>query len=102
MPIATTPSLGISTNVNDGMVGGLPYYDSGRAVPSPPLGTTVFTVDGHQYVFAQASAAVASDVDVILTEPAMTFATGAGAWRSPLVTGGTASGGYAWIQKKAI
>lgn len=102
MPITSTPSLGSSINVNGGLVGPIPYWDSGRTVPSPQLGTVMFAVDGHAYIFAQASAAIASNVVVALTEPAMTMATNAGgAWTSPTVTGGVPSGQYAWFKKTA-
>jgi hypothetical protein len=43
--------------------------------------------DGHDYVLAQASGTVASGATVVLTEPAMTFATGAGAWTAPSAHG---------------
>lgn len=101
MPIASTPSLGIATNVNNGFVGPLPYYDSGRSVPSPQLGSKVFAIDGHEYIWAQASAAIASAAVVVLTEPAMTMATGAGAWTAPTVTGGVPINQYAWFKKTA-
>lgn len=102
MAIVTTPTLGVPISINDGMVGTTPYWDAGRPGVSPALGTMVKASDGHDYIYAQASAAVASNVAVVLTEPAMTFATGAGAWTSPLVTGGTPINGYAWIQRTAI
>lgn len=99
MPNTITPSLGANLNKVDGLK---PYYDGNNANPSPKLGSVVFADDGHEYVFAQASAAVASAAVVILTEPAMTFATGAGAWTAPTVTGGIAQNGYAWLKKTAI
>lgn len=102
MPIVSTPSLGISVNVNNGLVGTLGYWDSGRSVPSPQLGTLVQAVDGHTYIFAQASAAIASNVVVALTEPAMTMATNAGgAWTSPTIVGGVPINQYAWFKKTA-
>lgn len=101
MPITSTPSLGSSINVNGGLVGPIPYWDSGRTVPSPQLGTVMFAVDGHAYIFAQASAAIASGAVTVLTEPAMTMATGSGAWTAPTVTGGVPSGQYAWFKKTA-
>lgn len=101
MPITSTPSLGSSINVNAGLVGPIPYWDSGRAVPSPQLGTVMQAVDGHTYIFAQASAAIASAAVCILTEPAMTMATGAGAWTAPTVTGGVPINQYAWFKKTA-
>lgn len=102
MPITSTPVLGSSVNVNGGLVGALGYWDSGRTVPSPQLGTVVKGVDGHDYIFAQASAAIASAAVCILTEPAMTMATGAGAWTAPTVTGGVPISQYAWFKKTAI
>lgn len=101
MPIQSTPSLGGSLNTNAGLVGTLPYYDSGRTVPSPQLGTLFQAVDGHTYIFAQASAAIASGAVTILTEPAMTMATGAGAWTAPTITGGVPINQYAWFKKTA-
>lgn len=101
MPITSTPSLGSSTNVNGGLVGTLPYYDSGRATPSPQLGSLMQAIDGHTYIFAQASAAIASAAVCILTEPAMTMATGAGAWTAPTVAGGVPINQYAWFKKTA-
>lgn len=102
MPIQSTPSLGGSLNTNGGLVGTLPYYDNGRSVPSPQLGTVFKAIDGHDYIFAQASAAIASNVAVVLTEPAMTMAAGAGAWTSPTVVGGVPINQYAWFKKTAI
>jgi hypothetical protein len=104
MPIQSTPSLGGSLNTNAGLVGALPYYDAGfgRSVISPPLGTVFKAIDGHEYILAQASAAIASGAVTILTEPAMTMATGAGAWTAPTITGGVPINQYAWFKKTAI
>lgn len=99
MPVTSTPSLGSSINVNGGLVGPLPYYDSGKTVASPPIGTKMLAVDGHEYIFALASAAIASAAVCILTEPAMTMATGAGSWTAPTVTGGVPINNYAWFKK---
>lgn len=102
MAINITPSLGPNLSTNDGLVGTLPYWDSNSTVPSPALGTVVKGSDGHDYVFAQASAAVATNTVVILTEATWTFATGAGAWTAPTVTGGTPINQYAWLQRTLI
>ena len=67
-----------------------------------PLGTVLTADDGHVYILAKASAAIASAAVCILTEPAMTMATGAGAWTAPTITGGVPSGATAWFQKTAI
>ncbi len=93
-----TPSLGININY----VGPLPWYDGNFSVPSPALGTVVKATDGHDYIWAKASAAVASNVAVVLTEPAMTVATGAGSWTSPTITGGVPIDNYAWFKRTAI
>ena len=98
MAYHTTPSIGININY----VGTLPYYDGNSAVPSPALGTVVKATDGHDYIWAQASAAVASAAVVVLTEPAMTVATGAGAWTAPTIVGGVPINNYAWFKRTAI
>ena len=77
-------------------------YNDVSVKRSVPLGTVVKGDDGHNYIFAQASAAIASAAVCILTEPAMTMATGAGAWTAPTVTGGVPSGNYAWFQHTTI
>lgn len=67
-----------------------------------PLGTKFFADDGHEYILAKASAAIASAAVCILTEPAMTMATGDGDWTAPTRTGGVPSGATAWFQKTSI
>lgn len=102
MAFHITPSLGPTISINNGALPTLGYWDSGRATPSPQLGSVVKANDGHDYILAQASGTVASGATVVLTEPAMTFATGAGAWTAPTFTGGFTSGQYAWLRKAAI
>jgi hypothetical protein len=65
-----------------------------------PLGTVVRGDDGRMYINARASAAVAANTAVVLTEPAMTFAGGAGQW----LTQGTAVpiNAYVWLRSAAI
>lgn len=99
MAYAITPSLGADINY---LKLAKPFYDANESVMSPALGTVVKASDGHDYVLAQASGTVASGATVVLTEPAMTFATGAGAWTAPTLTGGFVSGNYAWLKKAAI
>ena len=91
-----TPSLGMDINY----VGALPYYDTGKSVPSPALGTKVIGSDGHTYVKVKASADVAASTAVLITEPAMTIAAGAGTYS----TQGTAvlSGQYCWVRSNAL
>jgi hypothetical protein len=64
------------------------------------LGTRVRWRDGHDYILARASAAVPATTVVILTEPAMTVATGAGAWTSPAFA--LALNEMAWMKKTVI
>lgn len=71
-------------------------------VVKQPLGTALKADDGHVYVLAKASAAIASAAVCILTEPAMTIATGAGAFTAPTVTGGVPSGATAWFKRTLI
>lgn len=66
----------------------------------PPLGTVVRALNGRMYVLAQASAGVANDTAVILTEPGMTFAGGAGSWTTR--SGAVSTGDRAWIESNAI
>ena len=57
-----TPSLG----------GRLDYNDAYQPTPAP--GTIFHADDSHHYILARASAAVAANTQVILTEPAFTVA----------------------------
>lgn len=98
MAFSITPSLGANLN----FVGALPYYDSNNGIVSPQLGAVVKGNDGHDYIWARASAAIASAAVVILTEPAMTMATGAGAWTAPTITGGVPINNCAWFKKTTI
>lgn len=81
-------------------VGGLPYWDQGRAAPSPKPGTKAMGDDGHAYVLVQASAGIAANTAVIITEPAFTAAGGGGSYS----TQGTAvtSGQYFWARSNAL
>src|SRR3569833_2668202 len=94
-----SPSLGCDINYSKLAK---PFYDANAPGMSPALGTVVKASDGHDYVLAQASGTVASAATVVLTEPAMTFATGAGSWTAPTLTGGCVSGNYAWLKRAAI
>jgi hypothetical protein len=100
---SVTPILGFNDTLSDAQ----PHWDLGRTTPagvpiaSPQLGTVVTGSDGHDYVFAKATGAVASAATaVVLTEPAMTFAAGAGAFTT--VAANQAIGDFAWLKKTAI
>lgn len=100
MPYAITPVLGTDVRAN----GPLPYYDSGKTVPSPALGTRVTGNDGHDYVFVKASAAIAAaaapGTAVQITEPAFTAAAGAGGFNAPIA--GVANGDFFWARRTDI
>ena len=93
-PYRTTPSLGPELWQVDTEF----YWDtisksvgSTTIVPSYQLGSSVVGSDGHTYVFVKtAGGPIASGATVILTEPAMTVATGAGAFTAPVTTGAAA------------
>jgi hypothetical protein len=93
MPLQITPSTGVSV----GQV-----FNSLNPTKQAPIGTVIKYDDGHDYVFATASAAIAAGPTVvILTEPAFTMATGAGAW-TYTGTVALAIGDKAWFRKTAI
>lgn len=96
MPFNITPSLGTDLNY----VGAKPFYDANFSVPSPKLGSKVVGDDGHDYVFVSASANIAANTAIIITEPAMTAAAGAG----PFSTQATAptSGQFFWARSNAF
>lgn len=96
MGIASTPSLGLSTNANGGLVGPVPFWDEGRNVPSPQPGSVVTGADGAKYILAKATGVIPPNTNVVLTEPAMTVAAGAGDWYSQ--TTAIPINNYAWFR----
>lgn len=110
MAFRTTPQLGPQL---DDVYTGLPYWDLGLgigspgagAAPSPKLGTRETGSDGHDYIWVQASAEIASasgnGTQVIVDEPAFTAAAGSGGWYAP--PGVTiADEQYFWARKGAL
>lgn len=99
MPRHITPSLGIGINNK--------IYNSLEPTKQAPIGTVVKGDDGHDYIYASASGAVAPAAVVILTEtvtngvPAYTVATGAGAWTHVGATA-LAAADKAWFKKTAF
>lgn len=91
MAFNITPSLGMD-------------FDRVDTVPAFRVGNKVVGNDGHEYLYALASGTIAAAASpgtaVVLTEPAFTVASGAGAWNAP--PAGVASGSYAWVRKTAI
>lgn len=92
-PYRTTPQLGPQL---DEKFTGLPYWDSQLGIssgttgisPSYKLGNKEVGNDGHDYVWVQASAAIAAaaspGTQITITEPAFTAATGAGGYYAPI------------------
>jgi hypothetical protein len=68
--------------------------------PQFAAGTIAPGRDGHTYIYAKATGAVASNAVCILTEPALTMATGAGAWTNKTGSALVAND-WAWFQKTA-
>lgn len=87
-----TPTLGVNL--------GAVYPSTDPFYNDFPLGTVVRAKNGRMYIFAQASAPIADNTAVILTEPAMTIAGGAGAWTTR--AGAMATGDRAWVESNAI
>lgn len=91
--IQTTPSLGASIGA---------IVNANNPIKQAPLGTVLKGADGHDYIYAQATGVVAiGPTVVVLTEPAMTVATGAGAW-TYTGTVALAANDKAWFKKTAI
>lgn len=103
VPFRTTPELGPQLNYNDV---NLPYYDAlaGITTPSYKLGNKEVGNDGHDYVWVQASAAIAAaaspGTQIAITEPAFTAATGAGGYYAPVA--GVLINGYFHARKGAL
>ena len=74
-------------------------FEKVEATPTFKTGTVVRGSDAHDWIYAQASGAIADDTVCALTEPAMTMATGAGDWTNR--NGALTSGQYTWFQKTA-
>ncbi len=71
---------------------------------SPKLGNLEHGTDGHAYVMVKASAAIAAAAApgtvIIVTEPAFTAATGAGAFNAPIA--GVPINAFFWAKRTAI
>lgn len=96
MPFGIGHYLGVDLEY----VGGVPYYDQGKSRISPKPGTRTVGDDGHAYVLVSASANIAANTAIVITEPAMTAAGGAGTYS----TQGTAvtNGQYFWARSNAL
>jgi len=85
-----SPTLGVNVDL---------VYTATEALPVR-LGTVIQAQNGRIYIFAQAAGVVANDTAVVLTEPAMTFVAGAGAYTTR--AGAVTSGQRCWIESNAI
>lgn len=92
--------MAVSNNISETLGVALSkVYASTETLPVP-LGTVVRAANGRMYILAQASATIANDTAVVLTEPAMTVAGGAGAYTTR--AGAMTSGQRAWVESNAI
>ncbi len=103
VPFRTTPQLGPQL---DDVFTGLPYWDmNGVTSPSYKLGNKEVGNDGHDYIWVQASADIASasgnGTQVVVDEPAFTAAAGSGGWYAPPGVAIT-SGQYFHARKGAL
>lgn len=108
-PFRTNPSLGPNLwQVVRASAAGASWYDP-KGIVSPKVGDTAKGDDGHDYVFVQATGAIAAagapGTQVTITEPAMTAAAGAGGFYAPnntVMTTALASGDYFWARKGTL
>jgi hypothetical protein len=113
VPFRTTPQLGPQL---DDVFTGMPYWDlyqvtdgatvvGGISSPSYKLGNKEVGNDGHDYIWVQASANIASasgnGTQVLIDEPAFTAAAGSGGWYAPPGVAIT-SGQYFHARKGAL
>jgi len=73
-------------------------------IASYQQGSSVVGQDGHTYVFVRTVGSIASGATVVLTEPAMTVATGAGAYTAPVTPGAVAipAGSFVHVRRTAL
>lgn len=96
MPNRITPSLGPDLNY----VGGKPWFDTNASTISPAIGTKVIGNDGRHYVLVQASAGITANTAIVITEPAMTAAAGAGTYSTQATAPTT--GQYFWARANTL
>ena len=87
MAFTASAHIGVNLSANDG------------STPAHSLGTAVLGSDGHKYVYAKSTGTIAAATAVVLTEPADTFAAGAGAFTTVVAS---VSGDYCWIKQTSI
>ncbi len=82
------------------------WYDGAKQIASPQLGVVEWGDDGFEYIWVQASGAIAAaaapGTQVTITVPAMTAASGAGGFYAPNSTNNPtalAAGDRFWARK---
>jgi len=104
-PFRMNPSLG--PDLFQVVRSGQSWYDK---LASPQPGDTAFGDDGFEYIWAQATGAIAAaaapgtqvSLTLATTEPRVTAAAGAGGWYAPtnaVMTVALAAGDRAWFRK---
>lgn len=88
---------------NIGHLVGVDVQKNYGALTDPPqigiaLGTTTYGSDGHEYMFVKSNGTIAASTVVVLTEPAMTVAAGAGSWTTVVAS---VANDLMWVQKTA-
>lgn len=103
-PFRMNPSLG--PNLWQVVRSGQVYYDGAKQIASPQLGDRATGDDGFDYVWVQASGAIAAaaapGTQVSIALPALTAATGAGGFYAPNSTNmptALAAGDRFWARK---
>jgi len=103
-PFRTNPSLG--PNLWQVVRANQVWYDGAKQIASPQLGDVSFGDDGFEYIWVQASGAIAAaaapGTQVSITLPALTAATGAGGFYAPNSTNmptALAAGDRFWARK---
>jgi len=106
-PFRTNPSLG--PNLWQVVRSGQGWYDGRANGPSPQLGDWSVGNDGHDYVWVQATGAIAAaaapGTQVTITEPAMTAAAGTGGFYAPnntVMTTALAAGDRFWARRGTL
>jgi hypothetical protein len=66
------------------------------------LGTVDKGSDGHEFIYVQATTALANGATVIITEPAFTAAAGAGPWTVQAVAPGVVANQCFWARRATL
>ena len=67
-----------------------------------PLGTRLRARNGRDYIFVEGSTVIADATAVVLTEPGMTVAAGAGSWTTRSGSSTPSGTWRCWVEKNSI